>query len=58
MTETNQEKTAGEEGVCGDRGGGETGEVFWPRFGQPLVGPAGGGEPVRETDLTWPQELD
>jgi len=41
----------------------EEGEVeaedkHFPLFGLPIVGPPGGGESVREIDLTWLKDLE
>jgi hypothetical protein len=60
MTGTKQEGVeAGEADVCdGQTTGGGAGEGSYSRFGRPLVGPVGGGEPVREEYLTWPGELE
>jgi hypothetical protein len=32
--------------------------VDFPLFGPPLHGPPGGGEPVKEIDLTWLKDLE
>lgn len=59
MTEAKQESVVEEEAdVCDGQGGGGVEEDLWPRFGPPLHGPAGGGQAVKETELTWPGEAD
>lgn len=47
--------TVKEANVCVGR---TDGENPWPKFGKPLIGPPGGGEPVEEVYLTWLRELE
>jgi hypothetical protein len=60
MAEAKQDDAAelGAADVCGGRASGEAEKILWPKFGRPLVDPAGGGRPVGEEHLTWLQDLD